>query len=114
MFWLLFARFEAEGIVSSFQDVAVVCDAIEESGCHFGVAEDADPFREGEVGGENQRGVDSTFGTNTRTGRPVRRFMTFESDQVSYFNDSERQERRRYQARPKKAKTPCECKQADV
>lgn len=33
-----------------------MCDAIEECCGHFWVAEDADPFREGEVGGEDQRG----------------------------------------------------------
>jgi hypothetical protein len=31
-------------------------DAIEEGGGHFWVSEDADPFREGEVGDEDQRG----------------------------------------------------------
>ncbi len=32
----------------------MVGNAIEERGCHFWVAEDADLFREGEVGGEDQ------------------------------------------------------------
>ena len=32
----------------------MVGNAIEERGCHFWVAEDANPFREGEVGGEDQ------------------------------------------------------------
>jgi len=53
---VFFTLFEAEGVVACFQDVAVVSDAIEQGGGHLGVAEDADPFREGEVGSEDQRG----------------------------------------------------------
>src|SRR5689334_24205736 len=32
-------------------------EAIEERGCHLGIAEDGGPFAEGEVGGDNDRGV---------------------------------------------------------
>ena len=33
--------------------MAVVREAVEQGGCHLGVAEDAAPFREGEVGGDH-------------------------------------------------------------
>ena len=46
---------EAPAVVSSFDDIAVVCEAIEESGRHFGVCEDARPFAEGEIGGDDDR-----------------------------------------------------------
>ena len=48
---------EAPAIVSSFDDIAVVCETIEESGRHFGVCEDAWPFAEGEIGGDDDRGA---------------------------------------------------------
>jgi hypothetical protein len=48
---------EAPAIVSSFDDIAVMCEAIEESGGHFGVCEDAWPFAEGEIGGDDYRGA---------------------------------------------------------
>ena len=44
---------EALAVVFSFDDIAVVCEAIEESGRHFGVSEDAWPFAEGEIGGDD-------------------------------------------------------------
>ena len=48
---------EAPAIVSSFDNIAMVCEAIEESGRHFGVCEDAWPFAEGEIGGDDDRGA---------------------------------------------------------
>ena len=44
---------EAPALVAGFDDVAVVCEAVEERRCHLGVAEDARPFAEGEVGGDD-------------------------------------------------------------
>ena len=34
-----------------------MCEAVEERGGHFGVAEDARPFAEGEIGGDDDRGA---------------------------------------------------------
>ena len=51
------ALFEAEGVVAGLEDVAVVGDAVEQSGGHLGVAEDLYPFAEGEVGGDDERGL---------------------------------------------------------
>jgi hypothetical protein len=42
---------------ASLDDVAVVGKAIEQCGRHFGIAEDAGPFTEGEIGGDDDRGV---------------------------------------------------------
>ena len=42
---------EAPALIARLHDVAVVREAVEQGGCHLGVAEDAAPFREGEVGG---------------------------------------------------------------
>jgi hypothetical protein len=44
---IIIAAFEAPAVVASFDDVAVVGQAIEQSGRHLGVAEDARPFTEG-------------------------------------------------------------------
>jgi len=44
------AAFEAPAVVSSFDDIAVVSEAIEQSGRHLGVCKDARPFAEGEIG----------------------------------------------------------------
>lgn len=41
------AVLEAPAFVAGFYDVAVVGQPIEQSRCHFGVAEDAGPFAEG-------------------------------------------------------------------
>ena len=51
------AVFEAEAVVSGFQDVAVMGQPIEERGCHLGVAEDGRPFAEAEVGGDDDAGA---------------------------------------------------------
>jgi hypothetical protein len=42
---------------SGLDDVAVVGQAIEQRGCHLGVCEDARPFTEGEIGGDDDRGA---------------------------------------------------------
>lgn len=44
---------ESPALIACLHDVAVVREAVEQGGCHLGVAEDAAPFREGEVGGDH-------------------------------------------------------------
>ena len=51
------ASLEAPALVSGLDDVAVVREAVEEGGGHLGIAEDARPFAEGEVGGDDYRGA---------------------------------------------------------
>ena len=51
------AALEAPAVVSSFDDVTVVSEAIEQRGGHLGVCEDARPFAEGEIGGDDDRGA---------------------------------------------------------
>jgi hypothetical protein len=48
---------EAPAVVSGFDDIAVMCEAIEESGRHFGVCKDAWSFAKGEIGGDDDRGA---------------------------------------------------------
>src|ERR1700677_888141 len=48
---------EAPAVVSGFDDIAVVGQAIEQRGGHLGVGEDARPFAEGEIGGDDDRGA---------------------------------------------------------
>ena len=50
------AVFEAPALVAGLDDVAVVGEPVEERGGHLGVAEDAGPFSEGEIGGDDHRG----------------------------------------------------------
>ena len=47
------AVLEAPAFVAGLDDLAVVGQAIEQSGGHLGVAEDARPLAEGEVGGDD-------------------------------------------------------------
>lgn len=47
------AVLEAEAVVSSLQDVAVMGEAIEQRRRHLGVAEDGRPFAEAEIGGDD-------------------------------------------------------------
>ena len=49
--------FEAPAIVSSFDNVAVMSEAIEQRGRHLGVGEDAGPFAKGKIGGDDDRGA---------------------------------------------------------
>ena len=51
------AGLEAEAVVSSFQDVAAVGEAVEERRGHLGVAEDRGPFAEAEIGGDDDAGA---------------------------------------------------------
>ena len=51
------AGFEAPALVAGLQDFAVVGESVEKRGGHLGVAEDARPFAEGEVGGDDDGGL---------------------------------------------------------
>jgi len=48
---------EAPAVIAGFNDVAMVGQAIEQRGGHFGVAEHAWPFAESEVSGDDDRGT---------------------------------------------------------
>ena len=49
--------FKAPARVAGFDDVAMMRQAVQHGGGHLGVAEDLRPVGEGEVGGDQQRGV---------------------------------------------------------
>jgi len=49
--------FEAPAVVSCFEDVTVVRQAIQQRCCHLGIAKDVGPFAEAEVGGDNDAGL---------------------------------------------------------
>src|SRR6266852_8638747 len=49
--------FEAPAVIAGLDDVAVVGQAIEQRGRHLGITEDARPFAEGEVGGDDDGGA---------------------------------------------------------
>ena len=51
------AVLEAPALVAGLDDLAVVGEPVEERGGHLGVAEDGGPFAEGEVGGDDDRGL---------------------------------------------------------
>jgi len=48
---------EAPAFVSGLDDFAVMREPIEQRSRHLGVAEDARPFTEGQIGGEDDRGA---------------------------------------------------------
>lgn len=48
---------EAEAVVSGLQDVAVVCEAIEQRGSHLGIAEHSGPLEEAQVGNDDDTGA---------------------------------------------------------
>jgi hypothetical protein len=50
---IVVAAFEAPAVVAGLDDIAVVGQAVEQRGCHLGVAEHAGPFAEGEIGGDD-------------------------------------------------------------
>ena len=47
--------FEAPAFVAGFDDLAMMGQPVEKRGSHFGVAKDARPFGEGQVGGDDDR-----------------------------------------------------------
>ena len=53
----MFALGEAVGGIAGFDDCAVMRDVIQEGGCHFGIAEDRDPFPELQIGGYDDTGL---------------------------------------------------------
>ena len=48
---------ESEAVVSSFDNVAVMGEPIEQCGRHLGIAEDTGPFAEAQVRGDDYVGV---------------------------------------------------------
>ena len=48
---------EAPALVASFDDLAMMGQAVEQRGGHLGVAEHRGPFSEGEVGSDDDRGA---------------------------------------------------------
>ena len=54
---VLGAVFEPPACVAGLDDVAMVGQSVEHGGGHFGVAEHLWPIGEGEIGGDQQRGV---------------------------------------------------------
>jgi hypothetical protein len=51
------AVFEAPPVMARLNDIAVMGQAIEQRGCHLGVAEHTGPFSECEVGGDDDGGA---------------------------------------------------------
>ena len=51
------AAFEAPAVISGFDDVAVVGQAVQQGGGHLGVAKHARPLAEGEIGRDDDRGL---------------------------------------------------------
>ena len=51
------AVLEPPAVVAGLDDVAVVGEPVEQRRGHLGVAEDAGPFAEGQVGGDDHRGA---------------------------------------------------------
>ena len=49
--------FEPVGFIAGFDDVAVMSDAVEHGGRHLGIGKDLHPFREGQIGGDDQTGA---------------------------------------------------------
>ena len=54
---IVIAALEAPAIIAGLDDVAVVGQAVEQRGGHFGVTEDARPFTECQVGRDDNRGA---------------------------------------------------------
>ncbi len=50
------AGFEAKAVISGFDDVIAMCQAIEQGGGHFGIAKDRGPFAGAAVGGYDDAG----------------------------------------------------------
>jgi hypothetical protein len=51
------AGFEPPTIVAGLDDLAMVGQAVKESGGHLGIAEHPRPFPKGEIGGDDDRGA---------------------------------------------------------
>ena len=48
---------EAPAVIASFDDIAMVGDAVERRSGHLGIAEDGGPLAERQVGGDDHRGL---------------------------------------------------------
>ena len=48
---------EAPAFVAGLDDLTVVGEAVEQRGGRLGIAEDAGPFAEGQIGGDDDRGA---------------------------------------------------------
>ena len=51
------ADLEPEAVVAGFENVAVMGEAIEQGGCHLGVAEHPGPLAEAQIGGDDGAGA---------------------------------------------------------
>ncbi len=51
------AAFESPAVIASFDDIAVMSEAIEQRGGHLGVSEDGRPLTEAEVGCDDDAGA---------------------------------------------------------
>ena len=51
------AVFESEAVVAGFEDMAMMREPVEQRGGHLGIAEDAGPFAEAQVGGDDDARV---------------------------------------------------------
>ena len=81
------AVLQALGLVTGFDDMAVVCKPIQQSGGHLGVAEHARPFSDAQVGGDHQPGVFVQLGQQVKQQRAAslaeRQIAQFvENDQI--------------------------------
>jgi hypothetical protein len=54
---IVVAAFEAPAVVAGLDDVAMVSQTIEQSGCHLCVAEHAVPFAKCQIGGDDDGGA---------------------------------------------------------
>ena len=58
--------FHSPGIVSRFDDLAMMGDPVKHGGGHFLIAEDLGPFPEGEIGGNDDRSLFVKFGDQVK------------------------------------------------
>jgi len=63
---------ETVGLIAGLDDVAVMGQPVQERRGHLGVAEDAGPFPEGEVGGDHHAGVLVELGEEVEEQGPAR------------------------------------------
>ncbi len=47
--------FKTIGLIASFEDMAMMSNAIKQSGGHFCISEDLYPFTKGKIGADDQR-----------------------------------------------------------
>ena len=52
-----FSIFKTPAVVSGFEDMAVVRQAVEQYGCHLGITKHIGPFTEAEIGGDDDTGL---------------------------------------------------------